>query len=190
MLTFVDNSNFYFVEDGSSVLDPSGRDGIERGTYTKSATSFTAVASVNTNGEWGVSGSAIPYSISNNLLTMGSNPDTATFAKIVSNPDNPLIGSWYGTNLGQAKSSAVLTFVDNSTFLFAEDGSSALDPSGQDGMERGTYSRTATTWMPVVSVNTNGEWGFSGTSAVAYAISNNVLTLTVGPDTVSFTRVQ
>jgi hypothetical protein len=109
-----------------------------------------------------------------------------------SNPSNPLIGSWYGTNLGFAQSTVVLTFVNDTTFFHAEDGSSVSDPTGQDGMERGTYTWTTNTWTPTVTVDTNGEWGWSSGSGtpVPYSISNNVITFGTGTNTVSLTRIQ
>ena len=195
VVTFINDTEFFFAEDGDSGLDPTGQDGIERGTYSRTTTTFTPLVTVNTNGEWGLSGASgtpLPYSISNNVLTIGTGEDSGVFTKILPSTSNPLIGSWYGTALGQAQSSAVLTFVDDSTFVFAEDGNSTLDSSGHDGMENGSYTKTSTTWTPAVAVNTNGQWGLSDNTeaTLPYTISNNVLILGTSPDTVSFTRVQ
>ncbi|MET0356138.1 MAG: hypothetical protein ABW044_05130 [Cellvibrio sp.] len=76
-----------------------------------------------------------------------------------------LIGSWYfrdaNGSLGE-QTHIVLTFLDEDHYVIAND-EPDVDDNGKDGFERGTY-----TWNPRtglfqvnVSVDDNGEWGFS-----------------------------
>jgi hypothetical protein len=95
---------------------------------------------------------------------------------------SPIVGGWYGTHLGQADSTAVITFLADGSYWMAEDGSSVLDPSGQDGMERGTY-----TWNPLTSafssttlVDTSGQWGLSHSGLTSIGISGDTMTIDVG----------
>jgi hypothetical protein len=74
-----------------------------------------------------------------------------------------IVGSWYLTNAGQAQSTVVVAFLADGRFMEIEDGNPVLDPSGQDGVEKGSYS-----WNPITGafsvntiINTNGEWGLS-----------------------------
>jgi hypothetical protein len=92
---------------------------------------------------------------------------------------SPIVGGWYGTHLGQADSTAVITFLADGSYWMAEDGSSVLDPSGQDGMERGTY-----TWNPLTSafssttlVDTSGQWGLSHSGLTSIGISGDTMTI-------------
>lgn len=45
-----------FIEDGNPLPDPSGQDGLEKGTYTWTSVTgaFSTNTAVNTNGEWGL----------------------------------------------------------------------------------------------------------------------------------------
>ena len=72
-----------------------------------------------------------------------------------------IIGAYYQTNSGQAQSTNVLALLSDGRFMFIEDGNSVLDPSGQDGLEKGTYAWNSTTgaFSANTVVNTNGEWG-------------------------------
>ena len=167
----------------------NGQDGMERGTYTwnPSTGAFTDAFTVDTNGGWGLAGNnATRLYVNGDALSTNAS-DGAIFSRVASTT-NPVVGSWYLANAGQAGGPAVLTLLADGTYMFAQDGSSVLDPSGQDGMERGTY-----TWNPLTNaftfattVDTNGQWGLShaglvssvtivGASGTGNAL-NNVLT--------------
>jgi Ca2+-binding RTX toxin-like protein len=166
VVTFLANGTYLFAEDGDPTADPSGQDGMERGTYTWNPVTgaFTSTTSVNTNGEWGLSHS--PFTnirVDSNSMFVSGDGDVI-FTRVASDT-NPLVGGWTASDAGEAGSTVAITFLENGTHLLAEDGNSSTDPTGQDGMERGTY-----TWNPATGafsystdVNTNGEWGLSHT---------------------------
>jgi len=191
VLTFVDNSNFFFGQDG--VANGGGQAGMERGTYAWNLTNWTPTVIVDTNGRWGLSdasGTQVPYSISNNILALGD----AQAAKLMPSASNPLVGSWNLMNgAGQSNGNAVFTFLDDANYVFVGDGESV--PSGLPGIERGTYTRTATEITVTPTVDTNGQGGFSDPSQpntpIPYTLSGDVLTFPDPPNPdVHFTRVK
>ncbi|MEI6334989.1 MAG: DUF4347 domain-containing protein, partial [Methylococcaceae bacterium] len=179
VITFLSDGTYFMVEDGNTNLDPSGQDGMERGTYSWNPVSgaFSYHTLVDTTGEWGLSHSGISnLTVSGDAITLTAGINNFTLARIVS-PESPIVGSWHSTNRGQANSNGVLTFLSDGTYLMAEDGNSNLDPSGQDGMERGTYS-----WNPVSGafsyhtlVDTTGEWGLSHSAIFNLGVVNNII---------------
>lgn len=164
-ITFLSDGTYLLGEDGNSAADPTGQDGMERGTYTwDSATgAFTRATTVNTNGQWGLSHNP-PTNIrvdGDSLLLIG--PDGLFTLNRAATDGNPLVGGWMASNAGEAGSTVAITFLADGTYLLAEDGNSTADPSGQDGMERGTYTWNSATgaFSSVATVDTNGEWGLS-----------------------------
>ncbi len=95
-----------------------------------------------------------------------------------------IAGSWHLAHNGSGQ--AVFTFFSNGDYELASYGSGT--PSGQDGMERGTYTWNAETGAfvtPCPTVDTDGQWGLShgvsgdsctGSSATV-TVSGNTLTL-------------
>jgi hypothetical protein len=73
----------------------------------------------------------------------------------------PIVGAYYQTNSGQAQSTNVFALLSDGRFMFIEDGNPLLDPSGQDGLEKGTYTWNSVTGEFSINtvINTNGEWG-------------------------------
>jgi Ca2+-binding RTX toxin-like protein len=166
-ITFFANGSFMLAEDGDRTLDASGRDGMERGTYTWDAETraFTATATVNTNGEWGMSHSNfLSLRIDGDSMTILAADGSLSLARVTSD-SSPMVGAWTASNSGESASTLAFTFLDDGTYLLAEDGNPALDPSGKDGMERGTYTWNQGTGAFTATVpnstNTNGEWGLS-----------------------------
>jgi hypothetical protein len=112
----------------------------------------------------------------------------------VSDAINTIVGAWYTTDSQQHN--IVITLFTNGDYVEAEDGTS--NPTGQSGMERGTYTWNAasgviTTTCPLV--DTNGQWGLShqslGTcsgSAVSAVVAGNTLTVDNGNQILSLTR--
>jgi Ca2+-binding RTX toxin-like protein len=181
VVTFLANGTFLVAEDGDPLADPSGEDGMERGTYTWNP--FTGALAVtvptNTNGEWGFWPDT-PANIrvdSDSFVVDGE----TIFTRVASNTD-PLVGGW---TLSDANSTVALTFLEDGTYLLAEDGDRSIDPSGQDGMERGTYSWNPATgaFSYTTDVNTNGEWGLShsgtGVEAVVSHLSATPYSITL-----------
>ena len=103
------------------------------------------------------------------LLVTGSTPVSGV---------NLLVGSWHGGPLGESQSYTVLTFQENGEFFLVQDGNPAADPTGQDGMEHGTYTWNPSTgaFSPVVQSDTDGEWGFSHTGPLFLSVAGNILT--------------
>jgi Ca2+-binding RTX toxin-like protein len=142
---------------------------MELGTYTWNRTTgaFTSNTTVNTNGQWGLSNE----SFSNIRVDSDSFfADGAIFERVVSNTD-PLVGGW---TLSDANSTVAITFLEDGSYFLAESGSEIADPTGQDGMEFGTYTWNPTTgaFTSNTTVNTNGEWGLSHDSPVQAALSH------------------
>ena len=163
VITFLSDGTYMLAEDGDSIADPSGQDGMERGTYTwNSGTgAFTRLTTVNTNGEWGLSDdppNTVVVSGDGATLTM----DGAFVLTRVTDPSNPLVGGWY-LDEGDGGNFSVVTFLaDGTSFLMAED-EGFPDPAGQPGMERGTYTVDPETgaFDAVVTVDTTGDFGVS-----------------------------
>jgi len=102
-----------------------------------------------------------------------------------------ILGGWYGTDEGQAQSTIAAIFLANGNYVEVEDGSHALDPTGQNGMERGTY-----TWNPVtgaVSINTtldtDGQWGFSNAGVTSVSVTDTTLSAYTSDGTAVLDRV-
>ena len=107
---------------------------------------------------------------------------TVSATKHLQNQFSSIAGSWFLTNGG---GKTLITFFANGDYVHAQSG--PLDPSGHDGMERGTYTWNPTTGAfvsPCPTVDTNGEWGLShqgsgvcsGTSTIV-TVSGNTLTI-------------
>lgn len=190
VFNFIDSTKFMMAHDGSSADDPSGQPGIEVGTYTRdSATgAFTANVTVDTNGQWGFSHPDGPIAVTfstdgNTLLLNGSSFAT----RVLKSSTNPLVGGWYVPypNGGPAKGPITFTFIDDTNFMMAHDGDVTADPSGTPGIEKGTYSWNQTTGALTtsVTVDTNGQWGFShsGTPTVQVSTDGNTLLIDGSP---------
>jgi Ca2+-binding RTX toxin-like protein len=166
VITFLADGTFFLAEDGDSIADPSGKDGMERGTYTwdpETGAFSVPDITVNTNGEWGMSSSApLVLRIDGDSLTMLAADGNTELTRVRSD-SNPLVGAWTASNSGEADSTVVITFLGDGSYFLAEDGNRNLDPSGRDGMERGTYEWNPGTgaFSSNTTVNTNGEWGLS-----------------------------
>jgi hypothetical protein len=104
-----------------------------------------------------------------------------------------IVGGWYGTNLGQAEGTVAFVFLSNGQYVEVEDGNSALDPSGQNGMERGTYTWDAGTgeFSSVTLLNTDGEWGLSDSHCPPCTVSvvGDTLTANTPDGSNSLTRI-
>lgn len=117
-----------------------------------------------------------------------------------------IVGAWYldGSKVAGQKLPIALTFLSDGAYLMADNGNtSAADPTGQPGIEVGTYTYNATTGAfssACPTINTDGQWGLShgkqggatgctGTGGTM-TLQGSTLTLVAGNgDTTSFTRV-
>ena len=144
VFTAMADGTFTISEDGSS--DPTGVDGMERGTYTwnPATGAFTATVQRDTNNQNGVSHTPGPLTITVTgntfeLVAGASGTEITTFTRVVDTtaPVDPFVGAWRFDNTdGVVGSLVVLTLFDNGIFVLA--GDEALPTS--DGIERGTYS--------------------------------------------------
>jgi hypothetical protein len=174
VLTFLSNGIYVMAEDGNPKLDPSGKDGMERGTYkwNPKTRAFSSKTLVDTTGEWGLSdGGVRSVTVSGNTLTLGG----IRFARITSKSDK-LAGSWF---LKEGTGYAVATFLSDGSYFMVQDKNAS--GGGRSGLERGTYKWNSSTksFTRKVSVDTNGTWGFSDNLKRTILVSGNKLTLGV-----------
>ena len=101
-----------------------------------------------------------------------------------------IVGGWRLTS--NPGDSAIFTFLSNGTYMQAEDQLPPGDPTGQNGMERGTFN-----WNPisgafssVTLVDTNGQWGLSNPMGpLTVSVNGNLMTVIDGAETSTFERV-
>lgn len=185
VITFLADGTYVMAEDGDSKLDPSGKDGMERGTYTWNAktNAFSNNTLVDTTGEWGLSdGGVKSVAVSGNTLTLGG----IKFTKVTSKT-NKLIGSWF---IKDGTGYAVATFLADGSYFMVQD--KKASGGGRTGVERGTYTWNSSSkaFTRKVSLDTNGTWGFSDPLKRTILISGNKLTLSVtGEGKVTLSRV-
>jgi hypothetical protein len=76
-MAFLPNGIYFFAQDGDSIYDPSGQDGMEHGVYSwdPDTGAFSAAALTDTCGEWGFSHPGGPQTFTvngNEMLLNGS----------------------------------------------------------------------------------------------------------------------
>lgn len=103
----------------------------------------------------------------------------------------PLVGSWYAANPGGGTDQIVFTFRGDGTFQVVDQGTHERDPSGQSGLESGSYS-----WDPAsgafhfsLSVNTDGEWGLSHSGVETMTVLGDTVTMSGSKGAWGATRV-
>lgn len=93
-----------------------------------------------------------------------------------------IVGTWYAGDLNLPNNLVVMTFFENGTFVFAQDGDAGRNGAGGwDGMERGTYTWNALTgaFTATPIIDTNGDWGLSSPQGtVTITVVGNTLTFT------------
>ena len=180
LITFLDDSNYLFAEQGPAAK--GGQSGLEVGTYTwASATGdFTAnVTRCDTLGDWGLVGSpssttSCTVGVSNNVMTFtfpGAVTRTAT--RLTASPQT-LQGSW---GWQDTNGTYVLAILDASNWLFAEQGSPQASPGGQNGIQVGTYTWNGATgaWTDLITTNTMGTWGLADPPPATMAATGQTL---------------
>ena len=182
VITFLSNSTFVFSQHNATP-DDSGQTGVEVGTYTWDSDNgaFNAVVSVDTNGEWGFSHpSPTLITVSGNSMDITYPGDEPRTIDKVSSSTGSVIGAWGGMD---SESGVVITFLNNSTFVFSQHNSTP-DDSGQTGIEVGTYSWDSANgaFNAIVNVDTNGEWGFSHPSPSLITVSGSSMDITYPGD--------
>ena len=177
VVTFLANGTYTMAEDGNRTADPSGKDGMERGTYrwNPATGAFSSRTLVDTTGEWGFSHSDFKSaSVTNTKLTMVASDGSFDLSRVTSKRPG-IVGSWY---LKQSGGYGVATFLADGTYFMVQDG--PRGGGGKTGMEFGTYK-----WNPItrsftrkILLDSNGTWGFSDPQEVSIEISGNKMTMT------------
>ena len=160
-----------FFNDGTythaagGVAEDDGQPGMERGTFTWNETTgkITTVVQIDTNGGWGFSPSDATEVIEINGDTLVDHDDFGSddvWTRLLTDNSNPIVGTWYGND---GSSFLWASFFSDGSYFLTQDSSN--DPSGQDGMENGTYTWDSNTgaFLGNAFDDTNGEWGFSHT---------------------------
>ena len=173
VLTFLPNGTYLMVEDGND-KDDSGKDGMERGTYTwnSKTNAFSNKTISDTSGEWGLSDESVKkVTVSGKTLKVAG----LEFKKVTSKKSK-LVGSWY---LKENGGYALVTFLANGDCFFAQDGEK--DGGGKPGIERGTYkwNKSSKVFKSKVRVDTNGTWGLSSIGKAKISISGRRLSLKI-----------
>ena len=188
VLAFIDSSKYLMGEDG--VFDGSGGPGIEVGTYNFDPTTAQTTFSVSyeTNGDWGPATAGFPatYPISeltDSTLTVVDPVDSSSisFNRVMADPTNPIVGSWYFTGTGMGET--ILVLLNNGQYYAVQ--VDAAD-AGNRFFESGTYM-----WNSIDGTFT-GTGIFSSNpanSAIAAPGENSNSTATVSGNTLTFSDV-
>jgi len=171
VLALLSDNRFMYMEDGDSIVDPSGEDGIEKGTYAwDPATGAISINTViNTNGRWGFcnapSGFSSPFCGPPAGTTATASDTTITFAipaegtftiPKLYDPTSSIVGAWYFDSGPAATDLTVYAFLPDGTFM------SGIDPPAGGFIEFGTYAWDPVTGALTVTINTsNAPPGFS-----------------------------
>lgn len=121
------------------------------------------------------------------------NPDNRLSITELNQSFPSIVGSWSSEKNLTSSKLVVITFLANGTYVFADNGNTTSnDPSGQPGIEVGTYTYNPKTGIfssTCPTINTDLEWGLShnrqdgivgcsGTGATV-TISANVLSMKI-----------
>ncbi|MBK1882792.1 FecR domain-containing protein [Luteolibacter pohnpeiensis] len=166
-LTFLPNGEFTYFEDGDSVENPGGQDGVERGTYSWNSDAGTLEVNVtlDTCGDWGFSSgvgtvSGISTVVSETSLNLESADGESYGFSRISTGDTSLTGAWFRMD---NELMTVVSIESDGTYYLVQDDDVELNPGGQDGGEKGTISWNESTGLITSTVlnDTNGGWGLS-----------------------------
>ena len=170
VVVFFPNGYYMEIQNATAAeIKDGGASGFERGQYSWDATTgaFFSRSLLDNNGSVGLSpGGAGIVTITGDTLTPRGDGETNTLTRVTGT--SPLVGAYGNANLHD--DSTTIVFLQNGQYFMAQDGNSIAatggDPSGRDGIERGTYVWNPTTGVITVNVaaDTNGEWGLSHSS--------------------------
>lgn len=190
VITFIDSSHYFQIN--TTYVTNGGSPGLEKGTYsyTPATGEFAAATAFDTNGASGFNnGSGGPFTISvcDNTMTIHAAKGLASFNRLMP-ATSPIVAAWGGnfTDSATGKLGGVMeVFLDNANFVFGQAGHPDGDPTGQSGVEQGTYSWNQANgqFTTKVTLDTNGEWGMSNPrGSMTVTISGTTLTLTDSVD--------
>ncbi|MBF0178303.1 MAG: DUF1566 domain-containing protein [Magnetococcales bacterium] len=200
VITFLSDGTYVHAETGPT--DGGGFTGVELGSYSWDAATGKLAATkveVDTNGTWGLSDSLTKgpgiVKFNGDVATYTDSSTSATdppsnLIRLVSDPSNALVGSWYATDANKTYS-VVVTFFNNGYYFLAE--KNTVDPNVTNGVEFGTYKWNASTGVLSVGliVDTNGQGGAShpvGTDRIIIS-GNSFVASDDSPGSTTFVRV-
>ena len=167
VFSFLADGTFLLADKGNPASDPNGTPGLEWGTYGWDAATgaFTCNVAINTDGQWGLSHSTITsVTVIDDVITITATDGSFSTPRLLSPPDS-IVGSWYlaPNDPNGGTDQIVFTFLADGTFLVADKGTVARDPTGTSGIEWGSYSWDPVTGATTVNVvgNTDLQWGFA-----------------------------
>ena len=191
VLVFQANGTYFHAEDAAG----SGQDGMERGTYTwnEGTGVLTATPDKDTNGDIGLSdpSGALTATVVADTLTISDSGNAFPLTRVAATA-NPLVGGWRICDNG-GNNTGVLVMLDNGIYFEAEVNNG--DPTGTDGIERGTYTGNqgtgSLTFAPVVDTNgTNGgSHPVPGPDYTASLLGTKVFISTDDIDRTAFYRI-
>jgi hypothetical protein len=186
VLTFINNIQYTVT----SFSETECQNGLETGFYTASNGKLNANQEVEADGDCGLS-SLTPnntVAVEGNTLTITEGEDVFTFTRL---EGEGVLGTWIGQEPPEGDHELILSFLPENRFVFSQHGFTDM-ANGNNGYEYGTYTLDGETgtFVPSVSINKDGQWGFSH-SEVTYTISTegNDMTITVleGEEEIVFT---
>jgi len=206
ILALLANGTYFHIQADVPATASSAANGFERGRYTWDAATgaFTVTTVQDTNGDIGLSGL---NGVSGVTFTVAGDSATVTLPGCVPSPTEPCVyngtrvagvpgspvGAWFAGDPTRDNGSIAFVATADGTYYEAQDSPDG-DPTGRDGIEKGTY-----TWDPVTGafsavtiVDTNGAWGLSnpsGPASVQMSPDDLVFTYSAGLDLVRLTRI-
>ncbi len=198
VITFLDDTRYIVARDKLEIGDPLCFDGMESGTYTWNSVTgeitFTNV--IDTTGDCGLTSVqgelySTTVTVDGNTLTLTVDQEAVPLPRVVAT-DNPLIGSWYSDGANKT----VITFLDETNYMVAQDVDDVGEPLCSDGMESGTYAwNSATGEFSLANANdTTGDCGLTSMQGEIYSatitVSGDILTLTDDEGSFPIPRVQ
>ncbi|MFT6436106.1 MAG: hypothetical protein ACJAVI_004163 [Candidatus Azotimanducaceae bacterium] len=189
VLMFLPNGQYMMGQDGDSVSDPSGQDGLEIGTYTFDGAEL-GITSVflDTNGEWGlgdVLGSSLGMSVQGDSLMITDGP---TLTRVDS---DSIAGGWTFDGLLDDEMISI-AFLSDDRFMLLHGNDSEEDCNcGQAGIEVGTFSWDSQNdaFMFSITTDTNGEFGLSHSGVDLVTVANDTLSAFADDGVAIFTRI-
>jgi hypothetical protein len=183
VLTFLASGEYLFGQDGDSIADTNGVDGMEYGTYSYSGDQLSWSTQLDTNLEWGLSDSTSVSAIeSGNTLSwtvVEPNAPGGTRDIVLSRVGGSGLGGSWLVDGPTADESVLLTFLTGNQFMLVHGNNPSDDCGcGQAGIEFGSYSWNELTGEIDFSIitDTTGEFGVSHSGINSATVTGNTLT--------------
>ena len=177
VLTFINNLQYTVTSFSATECE----NGLEVGYYQITGGSLSANQEIEEDSDCGLS-SLIPgnsITVEGDTLSITEGEDVFNFVRV---EGEGLLGTWIGEepeDIGDHQ--LILSLLPENRFVFSQHGFSDAE-NGNNGYEYGTYTFDSETgaFVPTVSVNKDGSWGFSDSEAT-YTITTegNEMTITV-----------